>query len=191
MPATKKAVKKSASVTRAEKLLGGPVTKQRKVVRDSGDGRFTTKSAAKRDPKGTTTESVVTKKGEAFKIPKTLPECVDLYDQLREQRLAIQKQAEALGKQESELREHLINNISKSTSAGVIGKIKKAVVIVEPKPVVEDEAAYFKFAAKKGNEDLVVHKPDLKAIQERWDAGKTVPGVGKFNIVKLSLTKIK
>lgn len=187
----KKKVAKSVATKKAEKLLGGPVTKQRKVVRDAATGGFVSKAEAKKNPKGTVTETVTSKrKGKEFKIPKTLPECVDMYDQLREERLALQKQAAELGEREGKLREHLIDNISK-TSPGVIGSNKKVVVVVQPIPRVADEKAYFKFASRKGNEDLVKHVPDIKAIQERWDNGKTVPGVESFNVVKLSLTKIK
>src|SRR5690606_15373877 len=125
---TAKPVKKVRSATvAADKLLGG---KTQKVVRNSESGRFTDKAAAKRDPKGTETEKVTRKtKVAALKMPKSLPACVDLYDALRAERLAIQKQAEEIGKKEAELREHLINNMSKADGSGVGGKLKKAVVV--------------------------------------------------------------
>lgn len=125
-----------------------------------------------------------------LKIPKSLNACVDLYDKIREERLALAKEVSALGEKESELREHLINKINKSDGAGVVGTRKRAIVVTDPVPVIEDEKKFGAFARRKGNEDLLVQKPNMKAIEERWEAGKKVPGVGTFNVVKLSLKKI-
>lgn len=175
--ATKKAAKKARE--RASASKGG-----RKAEKPDENIR---KQARKSKSENNEVEQRPTKK---FKFPKSLSACVDKYDELKERRLAIQKQAQEVAEEESAYRQHLIDNISKSDAAGVIGKAKRAVVLVEPVPTIEDEVKFMKFARKKGNEDLVVERPNMKAISDRWEAGKVIPGVGKFNVVKLSLKKI-
>jgi hypothetical protein len=124
------------------------------------------------------------------KIPKKLSECVDLYEAARRRRLEIQKEAQDYAELEGRLREHLIDSIPKSDAAGVTGRTHRVTVKVKQIPQIVDEAAFMKAARRKGNEDLLVEKPNMAAIQERWEAEKTVPGVGAFNAVSLSLNKL-
>lgn len=126
-------------------------------------------------------------------IPKSLAAAADLYFQKREERLALQRQAEALEEFEKELKEYLINNIPKSDATGIAGKLCRVTVVTNPKPIVEDWDSFYAHIAKnrsKGAFALLNRAVNAKAVQDIWDAGKQVPGVGTFNAVTLSVNKV-
>jgi len=126
-------------------------------------------------------------------IPKSIAAAADLYFQTREARLTLQRQADATQEFENELKEHLIAAIPKSDATGIAGKLCRVSVVTKPKPIVEDWEAFYAHVAKnrtKGSFALMNRAVNAKAIQEIWDAGKKVPGVGTFNAVTLSVNKI-
>lgn len=124
-------------------------------------------------------------------IPKRdLGACVDLYEEARRRRLEIQGEAQSFAELESRLREFLIDNVGKSNTAGVTGRTHRVSVKVKSVPRIEDEAKFMAAAKRKGNEDLLKQTINDAAIRERWDAGKTIPGVGTFEVVSLSLNKL-
>lgn len=185
-----KAVKKSAVTKKAEKLLGGPVTK-RVISRDAKSGRLVDKATAKKNPDTTVNEKVSVKVDKRkLKMPKTLAGCADALYQTKKDRLAAQKEIEPLAQFEKDLKEYLINNLPKSEARGVSGQQANAKIVTKDIPRVEDEKAFMAFAKKKGNEDLVKIVPNMEAIQERWEAKKTVPGVKAFTVVTVSSTKL-
>ena len=125
-------------------------------------------------------------------IPKSIGACVDLYRDLRDKRLEVQKIAEEWEKQEKALAKHLIDNISKSRqSDGVVGKRFKALVVPGVSYKIEDDAKFFAHIKKTGEFDLLQRRLNDKAVADRMaDPKKKLPGIGKFDYVKLSVTKI-
>src|SRR5690606_6892937 len=88
------------------------------------------------------------------KLPKTkLGSLVDEYRDIRDIRLAMGAITEALKKVESELTNHIIENVD-ADSAGVVGQRFKAIVVREQKPVVEDWEALYEHIRKKKAFDL-------------------------------------
>ena len=122
-------------------------------------------------------------------IPETLGACVDKLDSTRKARLVLQREVEALKKVESELQDHLINNVPKD-SAGVFGRVMKALITKKDIPQVADWPAFYKYVMKKKAFELLQKRLSATAIQERWDAGEKIPGVEVFTTVGVSLTKI-
>jgi len=126
-------------------------------------------------------------------IPKSLAAAADLYYAKREERLALQRQVDALQEFENEIKDHLINSIPKSDATGISGKVCRVSVVTKPKPIVEDWDAFYAHVAKnrsKGAFALMNRALNAKAVQDVWDAGKQVPGVGTFNAVTLSVNKL-
>lgn len=125
-------------------------------------------------------------------IPKSLGACVDLYRELRDKRLEVQKIAEAWEEQEKALQKHLIDNISKSTqSTGVVGKQYKALVVPGTSYKIADDKAFYDHVAKTKSFDLLQRRLNEKAVADRMaDPKKKIPGIGTFDYVKLSVTKI-
>ena len=58
-----------------------------------------------------------------FKIPKSLSACADLYYTLRNERLAKANEVKPIQEKESAVREYLIENLPKSQTSGIAGKL--------------------------------------------------------------------
>lgn len=123
-------------------------------------------------------------------IPKTLGACADTLYATREQRLTEQKDVAALGDYEKAIKEHLIAVLPKSDARGVSGKVAKATIVTKTIPIVEDWDAFYKYVKKTGQFELLQRRLNDAAVQERWEAGKKIPGVGVFNAVSVSVTKV-
>ncbi len=125
------------------------------------------------------------------KIPDTLAKCADLLYQLREERTIIQRKADEIEVYEKVLKSHLIDNLDKEDSTGVTGRVAHVKVLSEEVPTVKDWDKFYAFI-KKGNSFHLLNRAVNKAsVKELWDSGKDVPGVDKFNVIKVSITKAK
>jgi hypothetical protein len=124
-----------------------------------------------------------------IKLPKTMGACADLLYETREKRLAAQKIVDELAKQESAVREHIINNLPKSDT-GVSGKRARVSVVTKQVPQVKDWDKFYAHVKKTGQFELMQRRLADTAIRERWDNGKQVPGVEAFGVVSVSLNKI-
>lgn len=125
-----------------------------------------------------------------MKIPKTIGACADLLYETKNKRLALQKQVDELAAFESSLKEHIINTLPKSDQTGAAGKVAKVSVVTKEIPQVQDWEAFYKHVKKTGDFELMQRRLADKAIQERWEHGKKVPGVGVFTAVTVSLNKL-
>lgn len=126
-------------------------------------------------------------------IPKSLAAAADLYYSTREARLMLDRQATAAKEFESELKQHLIDNIPKSKATGIAGKVCRVSVETKPIPQVKDWDKFYAHIVKnksKGGFALLNRAVNAVAVKEIWESGKTVPGVDKFNAVTLSVNKL-
>lgn len=80
-------------------------------------------------------ETATASKAAGFKLPKTLAGCADALYTMQEERYALQKKVDELAKQETALREHLIENLPKSEALGVTGRVARATI--KEKEIVE------------------------------------------------------
>jgi hypothetical protein len=126
----------------------------------------------------------------AFDIPKEFGAVADLLYTTRQRRLDYQHHADALKVHETALKEHLISNMPKSKATGAAGEVARAQIEREDQPVVEDWEVFYAHIAKKKEFDLLNRALNRKAVKARFDMGKTVPGVGTFPVMKVSVTKI-
>lgn len=123
-------------------------------------------------------------------IPKKLGECADLLYRLRKERLALQKEVEEYEKHESALREHIIQTLPKSEASGVAGRVARVSVTTQLVPQLKDFAALFAYVKKTGSLELLQRRINNRAVQERWEAKKQVPGVEAFRATMVSLNKL-
>ena len=181
-----------AEPAKAKRAPPMPFAGSVKVARSAKTGKIISAGQAAAEPDTTVVEAVARKpKKGKFVIPKNLAAVADLYKVTKDRRLAMEKEAAAVGEEEAALKKHLIDNLPKSQAGGITGKIARAEITKRDVPTVEDESAFMSFAKRKGNDDLVKTVPVMSAVQERWKAGKAVPGIGKFTVVSISLTKVK
>lgn len=124
-----------------------------------------------------------------IKIPKTLGACADRLYALKAEKKKAREVVNALEAEESALNNHIIDNLPKS-EGGAMGKFAKVRVYTEPVPTVEDWEKLYTYIKKNDAFDLIQKRLSPAAVEERWAAKKKVPGVGTFNVVKISLTKI-
>lgn len=161
----------------------------KKIARSAETGRIVSKKEAKANPK-TTVEETVKKPIKIGVIPKKIGEAADTLYTIRQQRLDLQHQIDKIKQFETTLKNHLIDNLPKSSATGAAGKVARAQIVTEQSPCVEDWDLFYGHIKKKGEFDLLNRAVNRAAVKERWNNGKEIPGVGHFTDVKVSITKL-
>lgn len=126
-----------------------------------------------------------------MKFPKTVGACVDQLYALREERLALGRRLDEMKQHEAALEEHIFQQFDKQELAGAKGAVAVAAVKTQVTVTLTDWDAFLEGVKKAKAWDMLRRQPASKAVLERWDAGKTVPGVEPFTKVSLSLTKVR
>lgn len=128
------------------------------------------------------------------KFPSKLGACIDLAYRLRAERLSFQKkmedQLEKLKAEEKAINDHIINTFTKADINGAKGSICTASLNPFVVPHVKDWPKVWQWIAKNDAWDLMERRMAKVAYRERLEAGQMIPGVERFDGVKLSLTKI-
>ena len=125
----------------------------------------------------------------AFKMPKSLAQCADLYYATMQERLALQRKVEALKETETQIAEYLINNLKKDTT-GIAGKVARVFVTNKTRPQVDDWNALYAYIVKEykknpGVFSLLQRRVGEEAVNELWEASKKIPGVSAFTYPKV------
>lgn len=122
-------------------------------------------------------------------LPESLGACADLCKEIEAVRLAVQKKVDDMKKRESEIRDHIINNLPKG-DRGAAGQKYSATVVTKQVPRVADWTALWDYIFKTQSTDMLQKRISDKVVKEVWDAGETVPGVEPFNAVEVSFRKL-
>jgi hypothetical protein len=122
---------------------------------------------------------------------------------VREQRLALERQADVLQKEESALRDHLIASLPKSDATGVAGKVARASIKVKTIATAEDwdkvnQWCLDQYALHKRKKDglemaafgIFQRRLSDAVVKERWDNGEEIPGVSSLDVKMVSLNKL-
>ena len=125
-----------------------------------------------------------------IKLPKTLAECADLLYQKRIDRLAAQKEVDAMELEEADLREWIILQLPKSQATGVSGKVANVKIETKVVPQVKDWDKLYAYISRTKSFALLNRAVNKKAVDARWTARKDVPGVEPFNTLAVSCTKV-
>lgn len=125
-----------------------------------------------------------------IKLPTNPGDLADRYHELRERRLAIDRLAAEAKALETSCYEALKVALNKAglTSAG--GKHHCATLVSKRVANVKDWEAFYGYIKKHNAFELLQRRPSMKAIEERWDAKKEIPGVAAEVITELSITKL-
>lgn len=123
-------------------------------------------------------------------LPPSIGLCADLYAEVRELRLAMQKVVDDVKARESEIREHIIDNLSKSDDTGAAGKRYRAQVVTKLKPALKDWRAFTQFVVFSDRFDLLQKRMNERAVLDMLEEGESVPGVERFHAVDVSITRI-
>lgn len=115
----------------------------------------------------------------------------DAYGNYREQRLMADKEAAAVKERESACSAALIDNLPKSDATGTAGKSWLVCIVSKSKATLDDFDALWVWATKNKRSDMLQRRLNEAAVKELWDAGATVPGVGRIEVPTVSLSKVK
>jgi hypothetical protein len=129
-------------------------------------------------------------KAKTLKIPTTIGACGDMLYSIREKRLEVERNVGEMKKDEETLKQHIILNLPKHDVQGVKGKIANVSISTEEEPTAENWDDVWAYVKKNNAWELLQRRLNSSAVKERWEAGKKVPGVGKYTVVKVSCTKI-
>jgi hypothetical protein len=122
-------------------------------------------------------------------IPKTLGACADKLLDLRELQAKAQKEVDKIKKEIEAIETHVIQKLPALEAEGVLGRYAKVCVKVQTIPTVENWDEYYANILATKDFSFLHKKAGTKAILERWEAGETVPGTGKFIKKTVSVTK--
>lgn len=123
-------------------------------------------------------------------MPKSIGLCADDYAAVRAIRLRMEKEVEAVKARESEIREHIISNLSKSDDTGAAGLKYRAQIVMKTKPKLSDWALLTQCVAETGRFDFLQKRLGEKAVEDMWEQGFDIPGIERMNIPDVSITKI-
>ena len=129
----------------------------------------------------------------SYPIPKTEAQVADRWITLMDRRLALQREADEIEREEKFLKAWIIDNLPKSRATGIAGKLVQVVIVPKERPEIKDYDAFCAFIAKnrsKGAFALLNHAVNVKSVSEYWAAGKTVPGVERVPYKSLSFSRI-
>lgn len=125
-----------------------------------------------------------------IKLPKTLGACADALYNTRQDRLVEQKDVAEKEAYEKAIKAHLIAVLPKSDAKGVSGKVARVTITSKTIPIVEDWDKLYAYIRKTKRFDLLQRRLNEAAIDELWEDGKEVPGVGQFVAVGVSVNKV-
>lgn len=133
-------------------------------------------------------------------LPTSMGRCADLYHDVRELRLSMEKEVAEVKARESEIQDYLIDNLNKGEDTGAAGLRYRAQVVTKRKPIVSGDtatypeggwAAFTSWVRKNDRFDMLQKRLSDKAVTD-WqeENGRTVPGLEMMNVPSLSVTKI-
>jgi len=124
-------------------------------------------------------------------LPASIGRCADLYHDVRELRLAMEKEVEEIKARETEVQEHIIRTVSKSDDTGAAGLRYRAQVVVKPKPHITEWGVLCAWVRKNDRFDVLQKRLADAAVME-WNEAehRVMPGTEIIQVPTLSVTKI-
>ncbi len=124
------------------------------------------------------------------KMPKSIGRCADAYHEIRELRLAMDKDVKKIKARETEIHNHILDNLSASDDTGAAGLKYQAQIKTDEKASADDWEEIYDYISDNDRFDMLGKSLNQKAIKEMWDNDMKVPGVKKVNVKSVSITKI-
>jgi hypothetical protein len=134
-------------------------------------------------------------------LPTSLGRCADLYRDVREVRLAMEKEAGEVKAREAEIREHLIRNLDKGGDTGAAGLRYRAQLVQKTHyriaPADKETGAasgwgiLCSWIRKNDRFDLLQKRINEAAATEfQQETGRVIPGLERMTLPDVSVTKI-
>lgn len=134
-------------------------------------------------------------------MPVSMGRCADLYHDVRELRLAMEKEVAEIQAREAEIKAHIINNLSSADGdTGAAGLRYRAQVVSKKKPIIAPVSdiyaqggwrVFCNWVASMNRFDMLQKRLSDKAVMDWMDQEKKViPGLEIMNVKDVSVTKI-
>jgi hypothetical protein len=125
-------------------------------------------------------------------IPENLGIVADHLKEVEALRLEMTKQTAEVKERETELRNHLIDNLAvdDDDNTGASGLKYRAQIVTSEKASVTDWELTYDYIAEHDRFDLMGKSLNQKAVDTIWEKGKKLPGVEKVIVKKVSITKL-
>jgi len=117
-------------------------------------------------------------------------ELADLHKEWEIKRLALDKQSTAAKAHETAAEQLLVAQMLKQEVTAAGGHDYTATLKKKFKPTVRDWGAFNRYILENQDLSLLQKRPSEAAVAERWEAGEIVPGVEKFPVYSLSMSKV-
>lgn len=114
----------------------------------------------------------------------------DACGDLKQSRLAAQREVDAIKERETALSEWLIDNLPKMEATATAGAAWQATIKEKTVPQVQDWDALYEHVINTRRFEFLQRRLGDAAVKEQWEAGAEVPGVERIDIKTLSLTKV-
>ena len=121
---------------------------------------------------------------------KELSAKVDDYVALRDERLARQREVDAIKEKEDLLKAELIHELETQKVGSVGGSTHMVKLQVKDKPSAGDWAQVYEYIKRTNSFDLLQRRLNESAVEARWEEGEKIPGVSKFPVATLSISRI-
>ena len=123
-------------------------------------------------------------------FPDTIGGCLAELARVRAKREAAEAKVAPLAEREAAIKAHLLDRFAKDELSSARGSGLALAVVTTKSPKVVDWDAFFAYARRKGNGDLLQRSVSSAAWRERAEAGVQVPGVDVFTNVSLRVTAV-
>ena len=88
------------------------------------------------------------------------------------------------------LKAHIIKTMPKD-STGVSGKLARVSIVPTTVVHIDDWPTLYRYISENNAFDLLQRRVSDKAVKDRWDHQKVVPGVSPFPVTNLSINQLK
>lgn len=123
-------------------------------------------------------------------LPDSPGRCADLFKEVEALYRDMKSETDAVGDRMGEIKEHLIQTLSKSDDTGAAGLKYRVQVKSDAKPSAKDWDLIYKYIAEKDRFDLLQRRLSDRAVMDILDQEGKMPGVERVHVPKLSITKI-
>lgn len=123
--------------------------------------------------------------------PKSLGALLNRLGTINLQKKKAQAELKKITQSETDLKEHLIKTFTKDQLQSAKGKTCMVSVTKTDVPSIVDWDAFWQYAKRKSNNDLIHRRVATAAWRERLLDHKEVPGVELFTRVGLSVRQLK
>jgi hypothetical protein len=115
---------------------------------------------------------------------------VECYERTRVRRLALDKEAAGFKEVEEAYKEELIYRMVQ-TKVGALASTSHVVKMkTVDKPTPKNWDLIHQYIIENGAWELMQNRLTQSAVEERWEAGEAIPGIDKFPVYNVSISKL-